>query len=643
VLACAALLLGASTTPAYAKGYVQGRGPGSEYNIGAGTSQTINWWVGAYRTTAGLGFCMEPTRPWDGSVAMNDPKELTSFTNEQGVKLTTAQLNQLAYVMWKSVSAGVSTNKVAVTYKLVVMTLLGYNHVRVYVINNQLSKAYFNFSLDDAKSDAVKIAQHYGVLTAARNLLAEARAKANNWDGTGTLSLAVSDAKPGGQMTATVKLPGIGSGHAVAFTLTMPDGTKQSFSVDTENSVATFQYTIDAFGEFKISAKLAQAAAPRYPMTMISTGNTQDLLMVAGKARTWSGSTTTMVDMPNPKITTDISSQLILPGETIKDTVHLTDLMLDDDLSYVISGGLYGLAPVDGLHCPGSDSPDWATAEQLLSIEDYVVPQEEASATGEARIELGEWKVPASQPPICASYGETLTVLFKDQVLKTVEHPAGAESQTGLVLPVPDITTSISASTALPGDTLTDTVKLTGLDITGRILYAFDGKLIGLPMPKSGKCPGEGAKEWADGETLTTFSEKVTSDLIDDNGEAVIGGLGEWQVPDDTTRRCVTYQESLTFIVYGRDPMTIEHRAGNRTQTALTDLPVVPEPPKTPTPPPPVKKPPSLTVQTGGHVAGPNPWTWAAAGVLVLSAMIGIRLFSAPRWKRQPATLSAEG
>jgi len=427
----AGLLLGASINPAAAETRVKGRGYGSAVTIGG-----LGWWAGAYNTTKGLGFCLQPTRNWSSSVGLSDPKPLTSFTNDQKVKLTTAQLNQLAYVMWRASESKITSNKVAVTYKLVTMTLAGYDHVRIFS-GGRLSTRYFDFSLDNPKSHATSIAISHGVLPQAKALLEDARNNANNWDGTGKLTLVDEPSRPGEDMTVVAELPGLGSGVDVVFEVTPPLGETESLTVATEEGVATLTVPVTEYGAYEVRAKLARKVPPRYPLVAVGK-TTQSLLIVSDKARTWSSRLSHTIEIPTPTITTKISKQVILPGETIRDIVEVAELVESARVSYVINGGLYATLPEDDGSCPDADSPAWEDPALLVVVEGVEVPVEEGAGHGvSAKLKVGKWTVPADQIVMCVSYGEAITMLVDGEVAVVVEHPAGSPEQTGLVKELP--------------------------------------------------------------------------------------------------------------------------------------------------------------------------------------------------------------
>jgi len=601
-LASAGLLLGASITPAAADTWIVGLGLGGTYNIGAAHGgQTVNWWAGGYSTTKGIGFCLQPHRDWSGSSALSEPKQLTSFTNDQGKALTKAQLNQLAYLMWRATTA-VTSNKTAVMYRMVMLTIAGYDHVQVNRGGSKLSTTYYNFSLDDPKSDATRIVNSFGVLSQAVALLAETRAKANNWDGTATASISDAPAHLGDDLVATVKLPGLGTGTEVVFKVTSPGGDSQSVTVATIDDVAELAYAMTAFGHYEVTAALASPVAPRYPMIATSSSY-QSLLMVSGKARTWASAIMTRdFDMPQPAIGTQISSSLILPGETISDAVELTGLIDDDSVVYVVDGGLFGLPVGDDGQCPGADSPDWATTEQLLAIEG--VPVDDITDDGTASLQLGQWTVPATAGGLCVSYGESVTMTVDGEVAAVVDHPAGDPGQTGLVLGLPTIDTQISGAEFGAGETVSDTATVGGID-GAHASYQIDGRLVAVPVPASGLCPGIGDAAWADGQTLATISETI--ELGWDDADWSAPGLGAWTVPSSPVGLCVTYAETVTMQVDGHSPVVVDHPAGHPQQTAKT-VPVVP----------------TILFDTGGSVVGPAP----LAGLLGLGLLaLAVRLF----------------
>jgi len=272
----------------------------------------------------------------------------------------------------------------------------------------------------------------------------------------------------------------------------------------------------------------------------------------------------TGVVFPPPTITTTVSSQIALPGETIHDTAHLAGLVDNPAVTYEVSGGLYQVAPLEDWTCPGPDADTWASADIVLTVD----PQKVTGDTGGRRdIELGEWTVPDTMDAICVSYGETVTMTVTGHADTRVDHPAGAPDQTGIVLPKATIATQINLTSAKAGDTLSDTVTLTALNPTERFGYSFTGQLLGVPARQDLTCPDEGDDAWKDGDVLTTFDATITPEQMD-AGQATLANVGTWTVPDGGSPLCVTYTETATMTMPGHDPVVIDHQAGQLTQTA---------------------------------------------------------------------------
>ncbi|MCL2490182.1 MAG: hypothetical protein FWF36_05590 [Propionibacteriaceae bacterium] len=551
------LLAGAA--PAFANTIVTGHAVGANFNV-SHNGGTLNFWAGAYQTDKGLAFCLQPTRVTSVGQPVSDPVEMTSFTNDQGVALTTAQLNQLAYLTWQvSLNPSPSTAD-AIMYKLVSTTLLGYTAVAIIGTN-----VAHDLSLDDPGSDAVNMAAAAGVLDAARALLSQARAKANNWDGTGALTLTSTPSMPGDALTASVRLPGLGTGFPVVFTVTAPDGVTQAIQVATSGDVASLTYTTGGYGHYQITAQLAESAAPRYPLIATAMGQSQSMLMITGQARSW-GSPAAAFDLtrPTPTITTSVSSVYTLPGETITDTVHLASLIIDDATGYQVTGGLFRAGALPDGTCPAASDPAWQDAEIVLEIEPTSVSIDSIS-DGTAELTLGAWQVPKDEPSGCLSYGETLTMTVDDSPAATVEHPAGDADQTTLVIRPPTIATHISLTALSAGDTVSDTVNIAALSVVPDVTYELHGQLLGLPA--AGDCPGAGDGAWQGADLLAEFDGDIARD--DPGADQELPSQGTWQVAAMTHTMCITYAETVTMTVPGHEPAVVEHSPGQPSQSAL--------------------------------------------------------------------------
>jgi len=552
----------ASAAPAFANTIVTGHAVGANFNV-SHTGGTLNFWAGAYQTDKGLAFCLQPTRSTSVGQPVADPVEMTSFTNDQGVALTTAQLNQLAYLTWQvSLNANPSTAD-AVMYKLVSTTLLGYTGVPIIGTN-----VAHDLSLDDPGSDAVNIASAAGVLDAAQALLAQARAKANNWDGTGTLTLTSTPSKPGDTLTASVLLPGLGSSFPVVFTVTAPGGESQTIKVTTSGDVAALSYTTTGFGHYQVNAQLVEPVAPRFPLIAGALGQSQSMLMINGQPRTWTSAVPFDLARPTPTITTSISSAYTLPGETITDTVRLAGLVVDDATTYEVRGGLFYPPPLSNGTCPAADDPIWQSSMIVFQIDPTPVPAESIGEDGTATLTLGAWKVPAADMPGCLSYGETLTMMVDGRPAATVEHPVGDPDQTTLMVQPPTIATQISLTALSAGDTVSDTVIIKALSVVSEVSYAVHGRLLRLPAAADLSCPGADDPAWQGAELLLEFdSEIVRADPGADQVE--LPSQGAWPVAAMTGAMCITYAETATMMLPGHDPVVIDHAPGQPAQSAL--------------------------------------------------------------------------
>jgi len=562
-LTAAGLALLAGAQPAFANTTVTGHAVGANFNV-SHNGGTLIFWAGAYQTDKGLAFCLQPTRGSSVGQPVGDPVEMTSFTNDQGVPLATAQLNQLAYLTWKiSLNPSPSAGD-AVIYKLVSTTLLGYNSVPIYG-----TTAAHDLSLDDPGSDAFNIASAAGVLDAAQALLAETRTRANNWDGTGAFAVTSTPSRPGDALAASVNLPGLGSGFPVVFNVTKPDGQTEPIQVMTSGDVATLDYTTTSFGHYQVNAQLAEPAAPRFPLIAGAAGQSQSMLMIGAQPRTWASEAAAFdLTRPTPTITTTISSAYTLPGETLSDTVKLAGLVVDGATNYQVTGGLFRAAALPDSTCPAADDDAWQTAEAVLQIEATPVPSDAVGDDGTASLTVGAWQVPVDDPASCLSYGETLTMTVEGSPDVTVEHPAGDGSQTTLMVRPPTISTQISQPALSAGDTVSDSITLAGLSTLAEVTYSFTGQLVSLPAKADLTCPAADDDAWQGGDAVMTFGGDIARDdpsLDEDN----LPGQGAWQVAALASPTCYSYAETVTMTVPGHQPVVVDHTVGQPEQSAL--------------------------------------------------------------------------
>ena len=305
------------------------------------------------------------------------------------------------------------------------------------------------------------------------------------------------------------------------------------------------------------------------------------------------GDTSETVPVLAPTITTQASTQTALPGQPVTDTINLAGLLKDPNLAYSYTGALYG--PVR----PGPDGTcqdaDWAGASQATSF-NGTIDQTAIQNDGTLTLTGAGPYTPASSDAGCLTYSETLTVTATDHSTITVVHQPGDATQTILV-GLPSVTTQLSARQALPGDTISDSAHLTGLDPANTNTYT--GTLYG-PVPPSpdGGCDNV---DWTGAPAVTT-GDQITVDPagIQTGGTADLTGLAPYQIPETASPACYTYGETLTVQDQtGNTLATVTNPLGDATETVLVTLPV-------------------RLAATGGHPAAPNnPWT--IAGLLALA------------------------
>lgn len=249
---------------------------------------------------------------------------------------------------------------------------------------------------------------------------------------------------------------------------------------------------------------------------------------------------TTLVTPPLIKVTlsTQISDQSSIAGDTVNDTIVVTGLegeTITGDLT--VEWTLYGpVAPVDD-SCTGVN---WDGAQEL----------EKGTITVNAD---GTYSTPDVDLPAagCYSYGEELLGTTE---VAPYSHPVGEVSQTTLTgKNIPKVATQVSDQQVLVGATLFDTIKVEDL-LAGQSVN-IDWALYGPIDAVDGECAGLG---WTD---APVFAEGTIS----------VNSNGEHKTPVTAPivqRGCYSYGETLQ----GNDSVTdVEHPVGHPTQTALVD------------------------------------------------------------------------
>jgi len=261
----------------------------------------------------------------------------------------------------------------------------------------------------------------------------------------------------------------------------------------------------------------------------------------------------------------------VSPGSTVTDTVTLSGLVKNSNVTYSVSGTLVSVSLLSDGSCPAASAAAWKSAKTILSVPDTAVTSSAIQSDGTATMsKLGSWTVPADAVTQCISYGETVVMKVTGQADTTVNHPAGQTPQTGLVVASPTITTNISAQVVAPGSTVSDTVTLGGLVKNSSVSYSVSGTLVTTPMLDDGTCPAASAAAWKTAKTVLSVPKTtVASSAIKTDGTATLTKLGSWVVPLDVTTQCISYGETVTMTVTGQTDVTVSHAAGLVPQTGL--------------------------------------------------------------------------
>jgi hypothetical protein len=330
----------------------------------------------------------------------------------------------------------------------------------------------------------------------------------------------------------------------------------------------------------------------------------------------------------SPTVSTYASARIAVPGLTVTDTVLVEGLpadFADLGLDAVIAGELLGpIEPGAGLTCQGLDWTDAPVAADIPLTQVDVSTLADGTVTMEG---VGAYLIPDDATVGCYTYAERLWIYPTPdepttppepsepptpdnpptpEIPPTEDHPPGDNPQTFIVAN-PTITTQISEQTALVGETVSDTVFVTGLvDGDGTVTtWTVTGALLGPVEPVNQSC----AKvDWTDAPTALSI-DPVTIPVADvQAGVWTRTGLGTYMIPDDGAG-CYTYTETLTWSTEALDgsgvllTQSVTHEAGKVSQTVTVTKP---------------------EVNTGGYVqrtsgSGSLPWlvvcVLAAAGV----------------------------
>ena len=242
------------------------------------------------------------------------------------------------------------------------------------------------------------------------------------------------------------------------------------------------------YGPERTAAAIACTGTPVFQGTLSAKGNgTFTTTGVAIKAPGWyayqetvpgDASTiglTTPCNAPSerfrvdtqPAVVTTVSSQSVLPGATITDTVKVTGL---NGESATVTAGLYGPFPTRAaIACTGT--PVWTGTIPVTADGTYT--------TEPATVQI----------PGYYTYRESIAA---SGFVRAVQTACADTAETAIVTGQPKIVTQISAQKTSPGATITDKVTISGL---GKLEASVKVELWG-PFPTAGAIRCSGTPYW---------------------------------------------------------------------------------------------------------------------------------------------------
>jgi hypothetical protein len=271
---------------------------------------------------------------------------------------------------------------------------------------------------------------------------------------------------------------------------------------------------------------------------------------------------TTLSKDGRPTLSSEISTQSANPGETITDTVILTNLWMGTGVTWTVTGILVEAVPVDG----ACSKVAWGQATQVTSYEMVVQPSQVNTSRTARLTGVGAYAIPVGQTQMCYSYGVTLTGSGSGITTTRYDHPVGHMTQTTLSKDgVPTLSSQVSQQMAMPGDTITDTVRVRNLWITPSVTWVLT-TVIAAADPVQGSCAGV---NWVTSQTVHTSTTTLTPVMVDANHQVTLPGLGAYRIPYNQPIMCYSYGAVLTASGEGAVPVTVTHAIGDVAQTAL--------------------------------------------------------------------------
>lgn len=263
---------------------------------------------------------------------------------------------------------------------------------------------------------------------------------------------------------------------------------------------------------------------------------------------------TTLVSRFAPTVASTTSTQILRPGDDVHDIID-------------IEGCRPGtaVAGTSTLHGPISTAPEPAPTVPESAV--AVGATEWATtcgADGTATATTTTLHVPDDVTPGFYVWVETLT---ESATHTGVTGRFGVATETALAF-APTVATEVSARTATVGDTISDTVTVTGIHAAvgdTPIRHEVSGALHGPIAPVNGSCEG---LDWS-----AAPKHRIEPFTVTTNGRHT--GLGETVVD---TEGCWSYAETLTSWLGESDESfsVVEHPVGHVTQTTLVTTPETP-------------------------------------------------------------------
>jgi hypothetical protein len=337
--------------------------------------------------------------------------------------------------------------------------------------------------------------------------------------------------RAGTKITGSVRVLSAGGAALPGISLRVdaPGATGLPARVETNASgLAKLSLTPSASGPLRLSLSTEALAStlPRIyaPTTSAAARNGQRIVVPASQVVTETVNRTVAVQ---PRLTTVVSSPRIAPGSTVTDTIEVSGLGAE---TATIKAALYGPFPArDAITCTGR--PVWTGTLEVTGDGSYVT----------APVEL--------DTPGFYTYRETIA---SSDVVAGVETPCGDVAETTAVVATPTLATRVSAQSATPGSTITDSVVVSGI---GSLRLVIAAELFG-PFETRAEIRCVGTPAWrgtlqADGDgTYRTAPFRVASPGYYTYRESIVEGPANAAV----TTECAEAAE--TTVVRARPEVT---------------------------------------------------------------------------------------